>query len=247
MAVGLTPEVNVQSPRTQDAASLRQVFQTITAESCPRFYNFHMHTVCSDGKLQPEQLMEQAIAIGLLGLAITDHHSTAGYDRAQRWLSHLQSAWDDEVGNLAPKSLPPKSLPQLWAGMEVTAELLADEVHILCYAFDPAHPELQVYRQGQSVEGEARQAGQVIAAVHRAGGLAVLAHPARYKRSPQDLILAAADLGIDGVETYYAYNNPSPWQPSPRQTEEVRQLGDRLGLLHTCGTDTHGLNLLQRL
>ncbi|MFQ3615121.1 MAG: PHP domain-containing protein [Cyanobacteriota bacterium] len=245
MAVGLTPGVNAQSSRTQDAASLRQVFQTITAESCPRFYNFHMHTVCSDGKLQPEQLMEQAIAIGLSGLAITDHHSTGGYDRAQRWLSNLRSAWQDEVENSASQSLPP--LPQLWAGMEVTAELLADEVHILCYAFDPAHPDLHIYQQGQSVEGEARQAGQVIAAVHRAGGLAVLAHPARYKRSPQDLIPAAADLGIDGIETYYAYNNPSPWQPSPRQTAEVRQLGDRLGLLHTCGTDTHGLDLLQRL
>jgi predicted metal-dependent phosphoesterase TrpH len=242
MAVSLTQGVNAQSSGAQDAASLRQVFQTITAESCPRFYNFHMHTVCSDGKLQPEQLMEQAIAIGLSGLAITDHHSTGGYFRAQRWLSSLQPAWVDEAEN--PPSRP---LPRLWAGMEITAELLADEVHILCYAFDPAHPDLHVYQQGQSVDGDARQAGRVIAAVHRAGGLAVLAHPARYKRSPQELIPAAADLGIDGIETYYAYNNPSPWQPSPRQTEEVRQLGDRLGLLHTCGTDTHGLDLLQRL
>lgn len=186
--------------------------------------------------------MEQAIAIGLSGLAITDHHSTGGYDRAQRWLSNLRSAWAGGAGNPASESLP-----QLWAGMEVTADLLDDEVHILCYAFDPAHPDLQIYQQGQSVAGEARQAGRVIAAVHRAGGLAVLAHPARYKRSPQDLIPAAADLGIDGIETYYAYNNPSPWRPSPHQTDEVRQLGDRLGLLHTCGTDTHGLNLLQRL
>ncbi|BAU41576.1 PHP domain-containing protein [Leptolyngbya sp. O-77] len=242
MAVSLTPGVNAQSSGAQDAASLRQVFQTITAESCPRFYNFHMHTVCSDGKLQPEQLMEQAIAIGLSDLAITDHHSTGGYFRAQQWLSNLQPEWVDEGENPASKPLP-----RLWAGMEVTAELLADEVHILCYAFDPAHPDLHVYQQGQSVEGEARQAGRVIAAVHRAGGLAVLAHPARYKRSPQELIPAAADLGIDGIETYYAYNNPLPWQPSPRQTEEVRQLGDRLGLLHTCGTDTHGLDLLQRL
>lgn len=242
MAVSLTQGVNAQSSETQDAASLRQVFQSITAESCPRSYNFHIHTVCSDGRLQPEQLIDQAIAIGLSGLAITDHHSTGGYFQAQRRLSALQPEWGDEVENPASKPLP-----HLWAGMEVTAELLADEVHILCYAFDPAHPDLRIYQQGQSVEGEARQAGRVIAAVHRAGGLAVLAHPARYKRSPQELIPAAADLGIDGVETYYAYNNPSPWQPSPRQTEEVRQLGDRLGLLHTCGTDTHGLDLLQRL
>jgi predicted metal-dependent phosphoesterase TrpH len=242
MAVGLTQGVNAWFPGAQDAASLRQVFQTITADSCPRFYNFHMHTVCSDGKLQPEQLMEQAIAIGLAGLAITDHHSTGGYGRAQQWLSNLQQDWVEHSDAAASKPLP-----RLWAGMEVTADLLADEVHILCYAFDPSHPEVQIYQQGQAVQGDARQAARVIAAVHRAGGLAVLAHPARYKRSPQDLIPAAADLGIDGIETYYAYNNPSPWQPSPRQTEDVKQLGDRLGLLHTCGTDTHGFSLLQRL
>lgn len=240
MAVGLTQEVNAWSPGAQDAALLRQVFETIAADSCPRFYNFHMHTVCSDGKLQPEQLMEQAIAIGLEGLAITDHHAVRGYQRAQQWLNNFHQARGYEESGSRP-------LPHLWTGMEITAELLMDEVHILCYAFDPTHPEVQVYQQGQSVQGDARKAERVIAAIHRAGGLAVLAHPARYKRSPQDLIPAAADLGIDGIETYYAYNNPSPWQPSPRQTEDVRQLGDRLGLLHTCGTDTHGLNLLQRL
>lgn len=247
MAVGLTQGVNAWSPGAQDAASLRQVFQTITADSCPRFYNFHMHTVCSDGKLQPEQLIEQAIAIGLAGLAITDHHSTGGYGRARQWLSNLQQNWVEHSDIEHSDTAVSKPLPRLWAGMEVTADLLADEVHILCYAFDPSHPEVQVYQQGQSVQGDARKAERVITAIHRAGGLAVLAHPARYKRSPQDLIPAAADLGIDGIETYYAYNNPSPWQPSPRQTEDVKQLGDRLGLLHTCGTDTHGLNLLQRL
>ncbi|GAB4143922.1 MAG: PHP domain-containing protein [Cyanobacteria bacterium J069] len=223
---------------------MRQVFQSITAESCPRFYNFHMHTVCSDGKLQPEQLMEQAIAIGLAGLAITDHHATQAYHRAQRWLAdyhHRLVESDAAPGGSA------NPLPCLWAGMEVTAELLTDEVHILCYAFDTAHPDVQVYQQSQSVQGEARRAERVVAAVHAAGGLVVLAHPSRYKRSPYDLIPAAADLGFDGIETYYAYNNPSPWQPSPRQTEDAKQLGDRLGLLHTCGTDTHGLTLLQRL
>jgi hypothetical protein len=138
-------------------------------------------------------------------------------------------------------------VPRLWTGVEVNANLLSDEVHILAYAFNPSHAAMQPYLQGKTTFGQDYQAAQAIDAIHRAGGLAVLAHPARYRRSHHDLISAAAELGIDGVETYYAYSNPSPWKPSPRQTQEVRQLGSRYNLLHTCGTDTHGLNLLQRL
>jgi hypothetical protein len=77
--------------------------------------------------------------------------------------------------------------------------------------------------------------------------LAVLAHPARYKRSHTELIPAAAAWGIDGVETFYAYNNPKPWKPSPVETLQVQHLAAEYQLLNTCGTDTHGLNLLQRL
>lgn len=219
----------------QDALALRRVFEQITAASCPRSFNFHMHTVCSDGRLQPEALIEQAVTLGLQGLAITDHHSVNGYHRAQQWLDQYR------------QSQPHQPTPQVWTGVEINADLLDNEVHILGYAFDPAHEAIQPYSQRASVQGEDYAAQRVIAAIHAAGGLAVLAHPARYRRSPLELIPAAAAIGIDGVETYYAYTNPSPWQPSLQQTQEVRRLGDAHGLLHTCGTDTHGLNLLQRL
>ncbi|QYO63007.1 PHP domain-containing protein [Leptolyngbya sp. 7M] len=218
-----------------DAAALRSVFETITVESCPRSFNFHMHTVCSDGRLQPEQLIHQAVEIGLQGLAITDHHSVNGYLRARQWLADQQ------------QTQPERVIPQLWTGTEINAGLLSDEVHILAYAFDLDHAAIQPYLQGTTPTGKSYQAAQVIGAIQQAGGLAVLAHPARYRRSPQELIPAAVDLGIDGVETYYAYNNPSPWRPSPKETEAVGSLGDRYSLLHTCGTDTHGLSLLQRL
>ena len=215
---------------------LKQVFQTIDANSCPRSFNFHMHTIHSDGKLQPEALIEQAFAIGLKGLAITDHHTLSGYQVAQCWLDN----WKLSNPHLA------HSAPHFWTGIEINANLQGIEVHILGYAFDPAHPCLRPYLQRRSSSGDDYQAANVIAAIHQAGGLAVLAHPARYKRSHLELIPAAAQLGIDGVETYYAYNNPTPWQPSPTQTQQVQQLAALYHLLNTCGTDTHGLNLLQR-
>jgi len=222
----------------QDATALRQVFASLTAGSCPKSYNFHMHTVFSDGRLLPEQLMEQAIAIGLKGLAITDHHSVDGYRKAQHWLDSWQRS---------PENPQPDAAPMLWTGVEINASLLNTEVHILCYAFNPDHAEIQPYLLGKESSGQYSPAAQVIGAIHQAGGIAVLAHPVRYKRSPTELIPAAAQLGIDGIETYYAYNNPSPWQPSPKETQQVLELANADQLLSTCGTDTHGLSLLQRL
>ncbi|OLP15504.1 phosphatase [Leptolyngbya sp. 'hensonii'] len=232
----LSPQA-VFSPRslTQDALVLRQVFQALDASSCPYSYNFHMHTVCSDGQLQPEELANQAISLGLKGFAVTDHHTTSGYRLVQAALT----AWEQNHCDTA--------VPRLWSGIEVTSVLLGVEVHILGYAFDADHPALMPYLLRQSPGLEEAAAARVIEAIHQAGGLAVLAHPARYKRSATELIPAAASLGIDGVETYYAYTNPNPWSPSLRQTEEVLRLSSTFGLLNTCGTDTHGPNLLQRL
>jgi predicted metal-dependent phosphoesterase TrpH len=222
----------------QDVSALMDVFSSIDPQSCPRNYNFHMHTTRSDGRLKPEELIEQAIAIGLKGLAITDHHTINGYLQASQWLNNWKQTYPHQVQD---------STPHLWTGVEINALLLNTEVHILAYAFNPEHPALECYLQGQGVKDERGRAEHAIAAIHEAGGLAVLAHPARYRRDPVDLIPEAAKLGIDGVETYYAYDNPNPWRPSPKQTQQVQQLGTFYGLFHTCGTDTHGRSLLQRL
>jgi len=194
-----------------------------------------MHTVYSDGQLQPEALIQQAIALRLEELAITDHHTIRGFQVAQAWLESWKAQTETEA------------TPTLWVGVEITAELLETEVHILGYAFDPNYPLMQPYLQERAPVGTARAAVQVIKAIQQSGGLAVLAHPARYRRSPVDLVPAAASLGLDGVETFYCYTNPPVWQPSLQQTALVQELGTRYELLHTCGTDAHGLNLRQRL
>jgi predicted metal-dependent phosphoesterase TrpH len=224
-------------PTAQDTGYLRSVWETIDAASCPRFYNFHLHTIASDGRLTPEELADQAIAIGLKGLAITDHHSVDGFRLAE---SHLA-----KIG--LERNLERKNLPQLWTGTEITSQLLAVEVHILGYGFDPEHPAISSYLQGNRPLEKAAQAKQVIDSIHQAGGLAVLAHPERYRYPASQLIPAAAELNIDGVETYYAYNNPQVWQPSPGKTELVQALAAKHHLYSTCGTDTHGVNILQRL
>lgn len=222
-------------PKAQDTAYLKSVWETINYISCPYSFNFHMHTTASDGKLTPLELVQQATSIGLQGFAISDHHTVNGYRQAEQYLFQLR------------EKDPAQLIPHLWTGVEITAKLLGIEVHILGYGFNPEHPAIDLYLQGDKPEGESAAAKQVINSIHEAGGLTVLAHPERYHRSANQLIPVVADLGIDGVETYYAYNNPKIWQPSPRQTPRVKKLAVKYGLYSTCGTDTHGLNLLQRL
>jgi predicted metal-dependent phosphoesterase TrpH len=206
-----------------DTTLLRQVFSRINGDSC-------MHTICSDGKLTPEALISQAVKIGLQGLAITDHHSVDGYCRATEWLA------ENDIDTI-----------KLWTGIEITTYLAPVDIHILGYGFDPTHPDLAPYLTGSEPKGADARADRVISALHAAGAIVVLAHPARYRRPATDLIPVLAALGIDGVETYYAYSNPNPWIPSFEQTETVKRLGNSYNLLHTCGTDTHGLDLRQRL
>ncbi len=230
---------------TQDSLLLREVLQSINAQSCPKTYNFHMHTNCSDGKLTPAELMDQAVEIGLRGMAITDHHNVKGYRRACQWIEdwcwHNPSNWSRKRKSAA------KVLPKLWAGIEITSFLADTDVHILGYAFRPADEIMTPYIKGGAPQGEDRQASRVIHAIQSAGGIAILAHPVRYRTDEITLIRAAARLGIDGVETYYAYDNPKTWRPSPGKTERVQALAREHNLLSSCGTDTHGKVLTKRL
>jgi predicted metal-dependent phosphoesterase TrpH len=215
---------------------LVSIFQDLDIDSCPLHYNFHLHTVHSDGQLTPLQVIEQAVKIGLQGFALTDHHSVGGYWVVKEWLQSQR--W--QMGK-------PLKVPRLWTGVEITAELLGTDVHILGYAFDPDHISLRPYLQGRTVKGSAFRSEAVIEAIHEAGGLAILAHPMRYRVPAEALVEEAVSFHIDGVEAFYAYDNPSPWRSSPDRTKTVLALAQRHQLLTTGGTDTHGTNILQRI
>jgi predicted metal-dependent phosphoesterase TrpH len=219
----------------QDTSALKEVWKNLQPDSCPYKYNFHLHTVYSDGQMTPEGLIKQAMAIGLQGLAITDHHSVRGFYIAQSVLSEAQ------------KQQPSQPLPHLWTGIEITSKLIGTEVHILGYGFQSDHQAMNPYIQGVAPQNYQAQASQVIDAIHQAGGLAVLAHPERYRYPAEVLIPAIAELNIDGVEAYYAYGNPKPWTCSPKQTQTVKELAALYGLFTTCGTDSHGLTIFERL
>lgn len=237
--------VSVRAP-ARGALELRGIFGTVDEGSCPKIYNFHMHTVHSDGQLPADTLVEQAIHLGLREFAITDHHTVNGYRHAKRYLEDWQWRHPAPILN-GHRHRCSTALPRLWTGVEITALLAEVEVHILGYAFDPDHGAMQPYLNGNSPRGKEQLAEQVIRAIKAAGGLAVLAHPGRYRRMAEDLVPEAVDRGIDGIETYYAYDNPEEWRPCPKKTPSMKRLAEEFGIFSTCGTDTHGKALTRRL
>ncbi len=72
---------------------------------------------------------------------------------------------------------------------------------------------------------------EVIALVHRAGGLASLAHPGHMGHDEWIPSMAAA--GLDALEVYYP-------EHSPQITTHYRVLAERLGLSLSGGSDYHG-------
>lgn len=80
-------------------------------------------------------------------------------------------------------------------------------------------------------------AHEAIALLHRAGGVAVMAHPGLVPQSASALAARVETLtnddGMDGLEAYYS-------QHSPADTERFLALAGRLGLLVTGGSDFHG-------
>jgi predicted metal-dependent phosphoesterase TrpH len=211
------------------AHPLAAVLADVDPADCPSRLNFHCHTLCSDGSLSPESLAEQAIGLGLEHLAITDHHIA----QAHGPVAAVFAATD-------PQGPPP---PTLWRGVEISCLLEGCLVHVLALGFGAAHASLAPYLEGTAVIGPALRAEAVLAAIQAAGGLALLAHPARYRLPHDRLIAAAADLGFDGAEAWYDYDMGPRWQPTPLVCEAIAADLRRRGLLLSCGTDSHGLAL----
>ena len=108
-------------------------------------------------------------------------------------------------------------------------------------AEDRAEPSL--FLEGYLIEGRpafrpraAPSVPEAIEVIHRAGGVAVWAHPF-WDLAEDDEVLAMVDrfhaAGLDGVECFYATH-------SRAQTEALADRCAQLGLLSTGSSDFHG-------
>ncbi|MFM7390173.1 MAG: PHP domain-containing protein [Vampirovibrionales bacterium] len=85
--------------------------------------DFHMHTVYSDGSSEPEALLEAVAAAGVKTVAVTDHDTTAAYERLVPTAERLGL--------------------ELIKSIEINTHWGDEDVHILGYYVDSSNDYLQ--------------------------------------------------------------------------------------------------------
>lgn len=86
-------------------------------------FDVHTHSAHSDGTTTPTEIVELASALGLAGIALTDHDTIDGWDEARTAAERTGIAF----------------IP----GVEITTKYDGYSVHLLAYGIDPAETELQ--------------------------------------------------------------------------------------------------------
>lgn len=241
--------------------------------------DLHLHTDRSDGAHAPAEVVRRAVAAGLAAVAVTDHDTLA--------------AWPDAAA--AGREHGVEVVP----GIECSVRVGAQEVHLLGYAFDPAHERLRRYvdwfrtwrrdrarhvvaqlgaqgvplpfgaveaQAGTAVYGRPHvaralvaeglvetereafdrylgpegtvdvpvspvTAATVLALLHEAGGVGVLAHPGHW--TSDRTLMALVRAGLDGVECVHPSHDAA-------LTRYYRGVARDFALLETGGSDYHG-------
>ncbi len=93
--------------------------------------DLHIHSTCSDGRLNPLEVVDAALNANLSAFAITDHDTIDGYLEARTYALELEI--------------------ELIPGVEITASMDEKEVHILAYYFDPESASLNKLLLAQRV------------------------------------------------------------------------------------------------
>ena len=85
-----------------------------------------------------------------------------------------------------------------------------------------------------------RHPKDVIKAIHNAGGVAVLAHPACYWAINLDnFVKSLIELGLDGIEVFYPYRRHRGIIKF-HKAETVKKIAQKYNLIMTGGSDSHG-------
>ena len=88
-----------------------------------------------------------------------------------------------------------------------------------------------------------RKPKEVIEKINKAGGIAVLAHPACYWCfNLNSFVKELVEIGIEGIETYYPYTGLRALVKF-HSRKEVYKVAEENNLIKTGGSDSHGKKL----
>lgn len=187
--------------------------------------NLHIHSSFSDGKMNFEELINEAKALNLECFSITDHNTVEGYKNIS------------DIPNSMVK------------GVEFDCYMDLNFPHILGYGIDVESEDLlkitTKFKKGklQLIKRilSSRNPKKVIEAIHKAGGIAVLAHPCCYWcLNLEKFVSKLKKIGLDGIEAYYPYDRATRVFTFHRE-EKVLEIAEKYNLIKTGGKDTHGI------
>lgn len=182
--------------------------------------NLHIHTLYSDGAGDFKTFVEKAKTYK--SIAICDHNTIQGY-----------------LENKINENVIPAVEFDVWYGYVF--------LHLLAYGIDVNSEYLKPFLAKTKKETEAdfvrifakRDLKNLIEAIHKAGGIAVLAHPACCWALNLDKFVAKlVKLGLDGIEVFYPYKRHRGIVKF-NTAENVKKIAEKYNLIMTGGTDLH--------
>lgn len=191
--------------------------------------DMHIHSCISDGKMLPVEIVEQAKKNGKKYICISDHNSIDAY--------------------LTTNIL---SNDCIIPGVEFDCKYNGFLIHILGYGIDIDNEEIKDICAHSDVGRKhtilrlfyLREAKKVIEKIRKAGGIAVLAHPACYwTMKLDDMVSDLIKFGLEGMEIYYPYKGLRRFFKF-HSRKEVNDIAEKYNLIKTGGSDTHGRKLL---
>lgn len=205
--------------------NIKEILSNLTQADFEKDVNLHIHSCFSDGKLTPDELLEDAKKKGYRLIAIADHNTVEGYKKSDVLSSGM-----------------------VLTAIEFDCWYKGVLVHLLGYGIDIDNQELLKYCAKNKKETEAdivrlfnhRHPKDVINAIHAAGGAAVLAHPACYWAVNLDhFVKGLINLGLDGIEVFYPYRRHRGIIKF-HTAAAVKRIGEKYNLIMTGGSDSHG-------
>lgn len=205
---------------------IKELINSFKEEEYFSFVNLHIHSKYSDGNAEFEDIVNQAMDFGYTKIAICDHNTVEGHKKIKNNI------------------LIPAVEFDCWCGYVF--------MHLLAYGIDVENPTLNRFMAKSKQETEMdivrifsrRNIVKLIDAIHQAGGIAVLAHPACCWAINLDKFVAKLiSYGLDGIEVYYPYARHRKIFKFHSE-EKVRKIAEKYNLIKTGGTDCHTRNIL---